>query len=294
MGSVNHFMQLTILKIEPKRLSRVCTIILLLLTVWILGKVFWAVNPSYSVPTWSPAESGKAVATASESVDTKAIQDSHLFGRYQKDAEPAPVKQEVKDAPKSRLNVILVGVVQSSNAEKSLAVIARQNKQVTYGVGEIIEGTRAKVKIVLSDRVIIDNQGRDETVMLNGDEYRSIASTSGSRPKPVRNEQPDNSAQLAKIKSELSSNPQQLFQYVRMSQVKRDNQVLGYRLSAGREAELFRSVGLKEGDIATHINGLALSDPAAMNQVFKTVSDMTEINLTVERDGQPYDIYIEF
>ncbi|MGT0149781.1 hypothetical protein ACT691_10065 [Vibrio metschnikovii] len=42
------------------------------------------------------------------------------------------------------------------------------------------------------------------------------------------------------------------------------------------------------------LNGLDLTDPSAMTQVFESISDLTELNLTVERDGQQHDIYIQF
>lgn len=69
----------------------------------------------------------------------------------------------IQDAPKTRLNLVLVGAVASSNPKLSLAVIANRGTQATYGINEEIEGTRAKLKAVLVDRVIIDNSGRDET-----------------------------------------------------------------------------------------------------------------------------------
>ena len=75
--------------------------------------------------------------------------------------------------------------------------------------------------------------------------------------------------------------------------MKRDGEVIGYRLSPGKDKELFESVGLKPGDVATQLNGQNLSDPAAMGEIFKNISQLTELNLTVERDSQSFEIYIE-
>ncbi|MDN3684056.1 hypothetical protein QW180_09275 [Vibrio sinaloensis] len=36
-----------------------------------------------------------------------------------------------------------------------------------------------------------------------------------------------------------------------------------------------------------------LKDSAAMGEIFQSLSQLTELTLTVERDGQPYEIYIE-
>ncbi|MEI8632173.1 type II secretion system protein GspC [Vibrio sp. PP-XX7] len=89
-------------------------------------------------------------------------------------------------------------------------------------------------------------------------------------------------------------NPQDLFQYVRLSQIKRDNAVIGYRLSPGRSPELFDSVGLKRGDIAVKVNDLDLTDKNAMAKISTALSDLSEIKITVERMGQSHDIYIQF
>ena len=96
-----------------------------------------------------------------------------------------------------------------------------------------------------------------------------------------------------KIRDEIRRDAKQIFQYVRMSQVKKEGLVIGYRLSPGKDKALFDSVGLKSGDIAIAINGQALQDPAAMGEVFRSLSQLTELTLTVERDGQPFEIYIE-
>ncbi|KOO10462.1 general secretion pathway protein GspC, partial [Vibrio xuii] len=134
-----------------------------------------------------------------------------------------------------------------------------------------------------------DNSGRNETVMLEGLKYtkpepRQVASASEARGTEDKLEQ---------IRDEIRKDTKQVFQYVRMSQVKTDNDIVGYRLSPGKDPVLFEAVGLKPGDIATQINGLDLKDSAAMGEIFKSLSELTELTLTVERDGQPYEIYIE-
>ena len=83
-------------------------------------------------------------------------------------------------------------------------------------------------------------------------------------------------------------------QYIRLSQVRREGDIVGYRVGPGSQRDLFDAVGLKEGDIATQLNGADLSDPSAMGKVWQSISDMTELNLTVERDGQRHEIFIEF
>ncbi|NGZ16369.1 type II secretion system protein GspC [Vibrio aestuarianus] len=279
-----------------KQISFALTLLLLILSAWIMGKMVWLLQQNtFDVAPWVPTSSSSTTATQ-QSLDLSSLQQGDLFGRYSE--EKAEVVQTViKDAPKTSLSLLLVGVVASNEPIRSLAVIANRGSQATYGVNEVIEGTRAKLKAVLVDRVIIDNSGRDETLMLDGVDYhkpsvqvpeRVIASNARGN-NPASEEE-----KLDDIRIAISRNPQEIFKYVRLSQVKRDDKVLGYRVSPGKSPELFESVGLQNDDIAIQLNGQDLTDPDAMSKIFQSVSELTEINLTVERDGQPHDIYIQF
>ncbi len=269
-----------------QRLSKIVVIVLLAISAWILGRLIWQPFTSESITQWQPKSSNNQSTNVGSSVNLTELQNGQLFGQYQ-EQQKVVEKPKVQDAPKSQLNVVLVGVVTSTNPNKSLAVIANRGKQETYGIGEVIEGTRAKLYQVQQDRVIVDNSGRNETVMLEGLKYARPEPRQVSEPPPVSQDK------LEQIRDEIRQDTKQVFQYVRMSMVKTGNDVVGYRLSPGKDPALFNAVGLESGDIATQINGLDLKDSAAMGEIFKSLSELTELTLTVERDGQPYEIYIE-
>jgi general secretion pathway protein C len=288
---------------QQGKLSAWVTLLLIAISAWILGQLSWQLIPQDSeVARWSPnaviTQPGQGSNNANSGDAVASLLDAHLFGRYSDKpaAKPKP-KPVVKDAPKTRLSLVLVGVVASSVEESSLAVIANRGQQQTYGIGEQLEGTRASLKNVLVDRVIIDNQGQDETLMLEGVEYSKLAQESQPLVPPPSDSNvgdlPDVN-EIEQIRREISQNPQQIMQYIRLSQVRRDGNTVGYRVGPGSQRELFDAVGLKDGDIATQLNGADLSDPSAMGKVWQTISDMTELNLTVERDGQRHEIFIEF
>lgn len=270
------------------KISRGLTVVLLVVCAWLAGELVWWMVDSPSVVSRSIRASGEVTRTAPERLNLSSLQNSHLFGRYTQETptEAAPIQE----APKSRLNLVLVGAVVSSNSEKSLAVIANKGQQETVGIGEAIQGTRAKLVQVHSDRVIIDNAGRNETIMLQGIDYSAQSAPSSSSSSHRVDISPDT---LERIREEIRQDAKQVFQYVRMSQIKEGDDVVGYRLSPGKDRELFDEVGLQNGDIAVQINGLDLKDAAAMTQVFNALSELTELTLTVEREGQPYEIYIE-
>ena len=280
-------------------ISKGLTVALVACFAWLCGSLFWSIlAPQTSVSQWSP----KAVIVNSSS--KKSSDDSlspllngQVFGRFnaEKIAEQ-PKAVEVKDAPKTRLSLTLSGVVASSNPALSLAVIGNRGKQNTYGIDETIDGTRATVKAISADRIIISNNGRDETLMLEGLEYTKISTeqnaTGSSGTVLGNNRQNSNQDELDQIRKEMAENPQSVLKYIRLSQVSNNGKIEGYRVNPGKDRKLFDSVGLKPGDIATSLNGIDLTDPAAMSTLWKNMSEMTELNLTVQRDGQLHDIFI--
>ncbi|EPI4818058.1 type II secretion system protein GspC [Vibrio alginolyticus] len=279
------------------KLSLLLTCLFIAITGWILGKIVWlAIPQSSEVPQWRPSASGVVASNKGDAIDFNALQNANLFGKFTEQKAAVVEQPIVKDAPKTRLNLTLVGAVASSDANTSLAVIANRGKQATYGLGEEIEGTRATLKAVLVDRVIIDNQGRDETLMMQGIEYKKLSeSPQVAKAQSQRAEAATSGVgeKLEQIREEIAKDPQSVFKYITISPVKKDGDIVGYRVSPGRDAALFNDVGLQPGDIAVQLNGIDLSDPSSSVQLMQVMSDPQELNLTVERDGQQYDIYIQ-
>ncbi|MFC5079277.1 Type II secretion system protein C [Vibrio thalassae] len=284
------------------QISVMLTLVMLAVSAWIAGILLWQIFPqTHSVSRWvAPVAVNNPSQVQSNDLHSSDINKANIFGQYSREkkvVKAPPVVKAVKEAPKTRLNVTLVGSVVSSNPNSSLAVVAHRGKQGTYGVGEQIEGTRATLSAVMIDRIIISNSGTDETVMLEGLKFEKpelktapqVAASNITGNNPINSEE-----KLAAIRRTITQNPQSIFQYVRLSQVKRDGQVKGYRVSPGRDPELFNAVGLQSGDIAVALNGADLTDPAAMGKIYQSISELTELNLTVERGGQQHDIFIQF
>ncbi|MGF1759056.1 type II secretion system protein GspC [Photobacterium sagamiensis] len=280
--------------LSAQTVTRIMTWLLVVMLAWLLGRLAWSfVKPATDVTPWQ-AQVASASGGKTSAFPLSDVLSMNLFGRYQQDApiiKKEPVKQ---DAPQTRLNLTLVGVVASSRPETSLAVITKGGKQNTYGLNEAIEGTRATLQAVYVDRVIIRNSGRDETLMLDGLKFSKSQSQSSSRqPAPSRSSKSPATSQLTKIKQEILDKPQTLFSYIRLSQVKKDGELVGYRVNPGKDRVLFDAVGLVADDLAVSLNGNDLTDPTVMAKLWTELSQATDFTLTVEREGQLHDIYIE-
>jgi general secretion pathway protein C len=271
--------------------TRLLTCLLVVVFAWIAGRLVWSlVEPSPAVARWQPLT--VSVNTSQQQLPVNELLSLNLFGRYQANATPVTTKPVKQDAPQTQLRLTLVGVVASSKPSRALAVVTNNGKQNTYGINEVIDNTRATLIAVYNDRVIIRNNGRDETLMLEGLKFTkpSVTAAESQRNTVQTN---SNTAELAKIKQEILSEPQTLFSYIRLSQVKKDGQIEGYRVNPGKNRILFDQVGLKANDLAVSINGNSLTNPAIMAKLWGELSSATDFTLTVERDGQLHDVHIE-
>ncbi|GAL07822.1 general secretion pathway protein C [Photobacterium aphoticum] len=163
--------------VSVRSLTRFLTWFLVILFAWILGRLVWSFfQPTVAPARWQPAPVVASGNVAAGRDEVPKILAMNLFGRYQKNAPVVEQKQPVKqDAPQTRLSLTLVGLVASNNAKTALAVITHRGKQNTYGIDEAIDGTRATLQAVYADRVIIRNNGRDETLMLDGVDFNKAS-----------------------------------------------------------------------------------------------------------------------
>ena len=72
------------------------------------------------------------------------------------------------------------------------------------------------------------------------------------------------------------------------------DQVYSYLRRQMNQGTMLPGSTIHIGDIATQLNGQDLTDPAAMGNIFRSISELTELNLVVERDGQQHEVFIEF
>lgn len=279
----------------PDKAAKIINLILFSLLAWSLGKIAWGLFETPSVA--SPITVSSHLPSKKEVIDYN-LSDMlryHLFGRYMKQENVKPIKPNLGNLPLSKMNLKLVGVVASTIEERSTAIIAHKNVQGVYGINDNIEGTRVNLRYILSDRVILDNNGRDETLMLDGVDFVQMPNNAFSQQKPAQPAQTanvSNNDDLHQIRQEIIKSPQSLLKYITLAQERNEDEILGYLLGPGKDKRLFESAGLQQGDIAVEINNVDLTDPTQMNLIWTNLKDASEISLSVLRGGQIHHINI--
>jgi len=136
--------------------------------------------------------------------------------------------------------------------------------------------------------VILDNDGRFETLYL--DEAPEGGSAAVRRPPVQERSRP--STPVSESRTELLENPAKITEMVNISPVQQDGELVGYRVNPGKDPALFKEVGLEPNDLAVSINGYDLTDNEQAMQMLSELPELTELTLTVERDGQLHQVFI--
>lgn len=258
-------------------------VVLVVAIAWQAAALTWTiVETAVSQPSLPPpaALDSQLAAAPAERTSIDAVADAHLFG--QADAQPTEIAAAAVDAPETRLNLKLRGILAADDPQFSRAIITSGNQDKVYSVGDTV-AAGATVEGVLADRVLLRRSGRLETLRLP----REMASSGSVEiQEPVAEEARD----VSDIRAEVAADPRRLSDLIRYSPVLENGAIRGYRIYPGRDRARFAELGLQAGDIVTAVNGMNLSDPRQATELMNSLTDASDITLTVERNGVPTTI----
>ncbi|MGL5660642.1 MAG: type II secretion system protein GspC [Aeromonas sp.] len=245
-------------------------------------------------PQWQPSQA-LPPAQADTPIALKALSQLALFGqmppRRQTAISATALHRQASSQPSPPLNAQLSGVMASSDPAKSIAIITMAGSQHSYGVGEPIHDTQAQVRHVYPDRVIITHDGRDETLMLDGEAYNQARLPSKGEALPSRTIPTSVSASTS-LSTSVSTSTQlgPLSEHFTVIPVHVDGHLKGYRLTAGHNLHLFKQSGLQVNDLVIALNGFDLQDPLQTMQAIAQLTNARTLSLTIVRQGQPQDL----
>lgn len=279
------------------RWKQLCIVLCAIWLCYSFAQLFWLLMPSPELPEPKPAPAlmSKAAGPRSD-VDITAIKNYHLFGNPTEEpetqVEQKPVDLEIENAVDTRLNLLLKGIIGSNNQKAAKAIIAEGQRQALYGVGEEIPVSRGvKLAKVLEQRVILDNNGRYESLWLYQEENARSA-PAGRRPSVAASPRPEVNRQ---IPSRTSRKPSQqtLADVMKVSIVRDAGKVIGYRIRPGRNRQMFNKLGLKANDIVTSVNGINLDSPDKAMEVYKTMKGKTTAQLELKRGDEVMTVDVD-
>lgn len=270
-------MQLTLIN---KKYMHYAPHIAILVTLLLIGQQLAKLSWRMILPAYSPAIEMNDAPEISPLIPAPKTELPvfTLFGRAEKKPQSSAHDESLDQAPLSSLKLRITGLLASSDAARSIVIMAKGNQQVSLMTGDSTPGNEARIIAILRDRIIVNYRGRNEAILLANDGSMKAAGA----PDTALN------SPLSKIRQQ----PQNILNYLNISPVMVNEQLSGYRLNPGKDPTLFRESGLHENDLAVALNGLDLRDRQQAQQALKQLPELSEITLTVEREGQRQDIYL--
>jgi general secretion pathway protein C len=319
IAQIEHLGQQLLVKLKLVSLARWQALIMLLLVVWLshsLVRLLWLIVPAPAIPPAAvavmPVGAPAGLPAAAANININELKNLTPFGDNKVVEAPAATETVAPsvedDAADTQLNLTLRGVVASNVEAGGRAVINVSDRDDVYAVGDTLPiGTNVKLVKVLEDRVILDNNGHYETLWLFKEDPNAprIASTyvpsaavapaqtgDWSRVRvasdvPYREQAPiyNGADSGSPMRAPDPAAAQSLADVVAMSIYREAGQVMGYKIRPGRNSEQFFALGLQVDDVVTAVNGVPLSSPGKIMEIYKSMGNATSANLEIKRGG---------
>jgi general secretion pathway protein C len=259
----------------------------LLLVVWIaslLASLTWSLVTPEGNSQLENIEAGPAPVVADPNAQLiRQLPGWHLMGAASRKQAPVVTSTPV-DAPDTRLKLVLHGVFASEESGKAKAIIADpRGKEEHYAIGDSLPGN-AELSEVYPDRVILQRNGRYETLRLIPD------SRSRARPvarSPVKTLGRKHEQRIRDIRQKIKQSPNTLIDAVRpMPHMGEGGAMVGYKLMPGRDPAFFRELGLQPGDVVVQINDVRLNSKQNGMRALKSIQSGDQASMTLLRNGQ--------
>lgn len=279
---------------HARSLPRLAEAVLVALLAYALAGLVWRLVPAPAGSAWqAPREAPlPSAAAGTQGPNVDLIAGAHLFGDVPAGADAALT--ELTEAPDTRLDLTLLGILAATADRGSRALIGASNgEEKPYAIGDdVVRGVR--LQAIFPDRVILARGGQLETLRLDRDAPNRSAGTPTSVAEAPASGSTDTAAMLSTIRQELLTDPSRASEYIRIQPASSGGQLRGYRIYPGRDRAAFNAVGLRPGDLVTQVNGIQLNDANTALQMLGQLSQASSISVMVDRGGQQQVVNVNF
>ena len=271
-----------------------------------LAKLMWLVLTPVPKISTQVEQSNQIINTNKLKVNYgKLISNSHLFGKVKKvivptKAPPKAVAPTAAVAP-TKLNLKLHGIV-AYKSKGGFALISTDNgSQKVFSKGEeIVEGKGVRILEILPEKVVLDNNGLKEELILpkkTTPKFPSGLSRKGPRgtfgggnidpPRYTNNNSGGKSSvNISRLREEIKNDRRKLMDIAAASPAVVNNQFIGFRIQPGRKRALFKEFGFRPNDIITEVNGIVLDDISKGAVVLGELTEASEVSIKIKRGNR--------
>lgn len=244
------------------------------------------------VPTDTAATRVETTANAAAAAPS-AILDRNLFGAQLAGEAQAALNPEEPVAA-TKLPLKLLGTAAASDERRSRAAIQdeKNQKHLVVGVGDELAGhPQVTVRVIERTRVILDNAGRAEELVLHEGQLAAATQRGPTVRRGARRAVApgDNQAALNQRLQTLNGPDgqgiSQILSSARIVPQYSEGQMMGMLVDSIKTDSMFQKVGLQNGDVITEVNGIMIDRPEATSAVFDQFATAETIEIAALRGG---------
>lgn len=237
------------------------------------------------------------VPSSSTNTEPDSYQDLLRYPLIQAASTPAAEGSDSIDAPKTTLNLKLVGLMYSTEKKQARAIIeSEQDGARSYSTRERV-ADKAEIYSIESDRVILLHAGRQEALMLDPEHYSSSIQQDSDGQSISDPGKTRSTAELQSASHQDSANvPRKTNELMRdfsATPVLEEGKLVGFRLAAVRNPEIMNEWGIAPDDVITAVNGMPLNSQGRIMVLYDKLKKQREFEVTLNNGGNSRTITID-
>lgn len=200
-----------------------------------------------------------------------------------------------ENVKKTRLQMRLEGIVKSDEEKESVAIIAINNQAKQYKTGARLPvAPGVFLRTIDVDRIILDNNGSLEELLLFSKNMAEQRRTTVEEPEDsgVLDRSSDEAVteMMGRYRDRIQSNPGSINELIKFSAHTQNGKLAGFKVGAANNQQDFERLGLEDGDVITHVNGVELSDYRKALNLYKEMGSLSEVRVQLMRGDQPQEL----
>ena len=232
--------------------------------------------------------SSAPVATQRSWDDRQVILARNLFNASLLAPTRAAPVVEAENLEETKLPLALLGTFASPNTKLARATIDDQeaHMHLVLAIGDEITGGRAKLIRIERRRVVLEENGSLRE--LTFEDATGAASTkikprrSGRKTASTRRRS-SRKAERQPSPADLGiRNPADIFSDARILPKWENGRMVGVQVSGIKSGSLFEELGISNGEVITHLNGIAIDSPEASARVMLELTEATTFEVTID------------
>lgn len=193
----------------------------------------------------------------------------------------------------TKLPLRLLGTAAATREERSRAAIEdeKTRKHMIVAVGDRLKGhSRVRVTGIHRTRVILDNAGRPEELLLHDDDRKRKPTPKRQSRQARRSPRKDRQKSLNDRLEALSGNDgrgiSDILSSARIVPHYEDGKMQGMKVDAIKTGSVFEKIGFQDGDIITEVNGIVIDRLEATSAIFDEFAEADSIVTAVRRGNE--------